>query len=102
MDHGHRDRYQRIMEQRLRDLSLQVESVRTRLADAGDGLRGDGLKRELAGQLDLLERRRDAVREKLDALYDEPDGTWDDLKGEVEDEWNSLVQEFEERVARLA
>lgn len=97
MEHGNRDGYQRVMEQRLRDLSLQIESVRTRLSDANDRL-----KRELAGQLDLLARRRDAVREKLDALYDEPDGTWDDLKGEVEDEWDSLVQDFEERVASLA
>lgn len=97
MEHITRDGYQQMMEQRLRDLSLQIESVRTRLADAGEGLR-----RELAGQLNLLECRRDAVREKLDALYDEPDGTWDDARSEVEDEWDSLVQDFEERVANLA
>lgn len=92
-----RDSYQQAMEQRLRDLSLQIESVKERL-----GATSDGLRRELASQLNLLERRRDIVREKLDALCDEPDGTWDDLKAEFEDEWDLLVQDFEERVANLA
>lgn len=93
-----RDAYQTGMEQRLRDLSLQIDSVRTRLMDGGD----NRLKAELAGQLEMLERRRDMVREKLDALSDEPDGTWEDLKLELEDDWDSLVQDFEERLASLA
>lgn len=92
-----RDSYQQAMEQRLRDLSLQIESVKMRLAEASDGLR-----EELACQLDLMERRRDIVREKLDALCDEPDGTWEDLRAEIEDEWDALIQDFEERVASLA
>lgn len=93
-----RDAYQTGMEQRLRDLSLQIDSVRTRLMDGGD----NRLKAELAGQLEMLERRRDMVRDKLDALSDEPDGTWEDLKLELEDDWDSLVQDFEERLASLA
>lgn len=93
-----RETYQQSMEQRVRDLSLQIESVKTRMLEGAD----DGLKRELAGQLDLLERRRDIVREKLAALEDEPDGTWEDLRAELEDDWDALVQDFEERVSSLA
>ncbi|MCR6630000.1 MAG: phasin family protein [Magnetospirillum sp.] len=93
-----REAYQVGMEQRLRDLSLQIDSVRSRLMDSPH----DGLRMELAAQLSWLEHRRDSVREKLDALSDEPDGTWEDLKAEVEDEWDALIQDFEERVANLA
>jgi len=93
-----REAYQVGMEQRLRDLSLQIDSVRARLMESPN----DRLKVELANQLGVLEHRRDRVREKLDALSDEPDGTWEDLKAEVEDEWDALVQDFEERVASLA
>lgn len=93
-----RDAYQSVMEQRLRDLSLQIDSVRSRLMDSPS----DGLRQELAEQLAWLAHRRDVVREKLDALSDEPDGTWEDLRAEVEDAWDALVQDFEERVAGLA
>lgn len=93
-----REVYQLAMEQKLRDLSLQIDSVRSRLA----GSPNDRLRLELAEQLSWMEHRRDLVREKLDALSDEPDGTWEDLKAEVEDEWDALVQDFEERVAGLA
>lgn len=93
-----RDAYQIGMEQRLRDLSLQIESVRARLMEGADG----GLKVELAGQVEMLIRRRDIVREKLDALSDEPDGTWEDLKAEIEGDWDALIQDFEEGVASLA
>ncbi|MGE5547167.1 MAG: hypothetical protein ACM33T_09730 [Solirubrobacterales bacterium] len=92
-----REAYQRAMEQRVRDLSLQIESVKIRLGESSDGL-----KMELASRLTFLEGRRDRVREKLEALYDEPDGTWDDLRAEIDDEWDTLVQDFEERVASLA
>ncbi|MBC7950529.1 MAG: hypothetical protein H7Z12_01740 [Rhodospirillaceae bacterium] len=93
-----REAYQAGMEQRVRDLSLQIDSVRSRLMDSPN----ERLKGQLASQLAVLENRRDAVREKLEALSDEPDGTWEDLKAEVEDEWDALVQDFEERVASLA
>ena len=42
-----RDAYQSVMEQRLRDLSLQIDSVRSRLM----GSPSDGLRQELAEQL---------------------------------------------------
>lgn len=98
-----RDHYLSGMEQRLRDLSLQIESVRTRLMDSPD----HGLKAELANQLEMLERRRDIVREKLEALADEPETTgedpvWEDMKAEFEEDWDALVRDFEERVASLA
>lgn len=93
-----REAYQLAMEQKLRDLSLQIDSVRSRLIDSPHS----GLREELASQLGWLAHRRDVVREKLDALSDEPDGTWDDLRAEVDDEWDALVQDFEERVAGLA
>ncbi|HLO77211.1 MAG TPA: hypothetical protein VK196_12220 [Magnetospirillum sp.] len=93
-----REAYQTVMEQRLRDLSLQIDSVRSRLMDSPN----DHLREELACQLSWLAHRHDMVREKLDALSDEPDGTWEDLRAEVDDDWDSLVQDFEERVAGLA
>jgi DNA-binding transcriptional MerR regulator len=93
-----REIYQHHMEQRLRDLSFQIASVKARLDADFDGR----LKTELAGQLAFLENRRDQVREKLNTLEQEPDGTWEDLKAEIEDEWDALVQDFEERVANLA
>ncbi len=85
--------YQLEMEQRLRDLSLQIESIQSRF-EANLGL-------PLAEQIKALTFQRDRVREKLVALCDEPDGTWEDLRGEVEEEWDALVQDFEERVASL-
>jgi hypothetical protein len=93
-----REAYQVSMEQRLRDLSLQIDSVRSRLMDSPNA----PVRQELANQLSWLEHRRDSVREMLDALSDEPDGTWEDLKAEVEDAWDALIQDFEERVASLA
>lgn len=89
--------YHHHMEQRLRDLSIQIGSVRARLGSGAD----ERLKDELAGRLAVLERRRDHVHEKLEALEQEPDGTWEDLKAEIEDEWDALVQDFEERVSNL-
>ena len=94
---GH-DTYQAVMRQRLRDLSIRIDSIHCRLGMSPH----DGLRRELAEQLVWLEHRRDLVLEKLDALRDEPDGTWDDLRAELEDAWDSLMQDFEERVAGLA
>ncbi len=93
-----RDTYQAVMRQRLRDLSIQIDSVSSRLGASPH----DGLRRELAEQLVWLEHRRELVLEKLDALREEPDGTWDDLRAELEDAWDSLMQDFEERVAGLA
>lgn len=93
-----REFYQSGMEQRLRDLSFRIESIRARLMDSPN----DRLKVELAGRLARLEQRRDTVREKLEALSDQPDSTWEELRAEVEDEWDALVQDFEERVASLS
>lgn len=95
--------YEQHMRQRLRDLGIQIASVRARLADSPDAKVSNlELKVELAGRLGLLEYRRDNLKEKLDALSAEPDGTWEDLKLQIEDEWDTLVQDFEERVASLA
>ena len=89
--------YQQHMEQRLRDLSVQIDSVKERLADNPDRR----VKDALAGQVAFLEVRRDQLCEKLTVLEQEPDGTWEDLKAEIEDEWDALVQDFEERVSNL-
>jgi DNA-binding transcriptional MerR regulator len=93
-----REIYQSHMEQRLRDLGFQIDSVKVRLAES----HAPEVMVDLAGQLAELDERRRRVREKLDALEHEPDGTWEDLKAEIEDEWDTLVQDFEERVANLA
>lgn len=93
-----RETYHNGMEARLRDLSFRIECVRSRLLDNPS----DRLKVELVGRLSTLEARRDSLREKLAVLSDEPDGTWEELKAEVEDEWDALAQDFEERVASLS
>ncbi|CAA7618844.1 hypothetical protein [Magnetospirillum sp. UT-4] len=92
-----RDAYLNGMEQGLRDLSLRIEGVRLRLLDSPDG----GLKREMLHRLAMMERRRDSIRDMLDALTDEPDGTWADLKAEIDGEWDALVECFEQDVAGL-
>ena len=98
-----RDAYLDYMRQRLRDLGIQIGSVHSRLADSPD----NRMKVDLVGQIALLEHRRDAMREKLEALKEQsegvwPEGVWDELLLEIEDEWDTLVQDFEERVAGLA
>ncbi len=93
-----RESYARDMQQRLRDLDVQIGSVVARLGDSPE----NRMKVELAGQLAMLEGRRDRLREKLDALRHEPEGLWEELRLEIDDEWDALVQDFEERVASLA
>lgn len=92
-----RDLYHHHMEQRLRDLTVQIESVKARLAESGT----PSVMVELAGQIAALEARRDQVSGKLTALEHEPDGTWEELRAEIEDEWDCLAQDFEERMANL-
>jgi|AGTN01.2.fsa_nt_gi hypothetical protein len=93
-----RETYHSGMEQRLHDLSFRIECVRSRLLDNPT----DRLKVELAWRLAMLEERRDSLREKLAVLSGEPDGTWEELKAEVENEWDALAQDFEERVSSLS
>lgn len=93
-----RDVYLAVMKQRLRDLDSRIRTARDRL----NASRNDTLTVELAGHLAMLEHRRASLRQKLDTLSSQPDCTWDDLRAEVETEWDTLVQDFEERVARLA
>jgi hypothetical protein len=93
-----REDYLNHMRQRLSDLGLQIASVRTRLADSPE----NRIKVDLAGQLAVLEYRRHGVREKVEALTEQPDGAWEELRLEIEDEWDTLVQDFEERIASLA
>lgn len=93
-----REAYQVGMERRLRDLSFQIDCVRAHLTESSH----EGLRAEMAEQLAWLEHRRDGIREMLEALSDEPDGTWEDLRAEVEDAWEALAQDFEEHFASLA
>lgn len=93
-----REAYLAVMQQRLRDLSIRIDSVHSRLGVSPH----HGLRRELAEQLVWLQHRRDLVLEILDALREEPDDTWSELRAELEDAWDNLVQDFEERVAGLA
>jgi predicted nucleic acid-binding Zn-ribbon protein len=92
-----RDFYQHHMELRLRDLTLQIESVKAHLAESGD----PRAMADLAGEIAALEARRDQMNGKLTVLEQEPDGTWEELKSEIEDEWDGLAQDFEERMASL-
>lgn len=93
-----RGAYEEHMRQRLRDLSVLIASARSRLAEDPDGR----LAAHLSGRFGQLEQGEAALREKLEALAAEPDGTWEDLRLEIEDEWDALIQDFEERLASLA
>ncbi|MDA8231455.1 MAG: hypothetical protein M0006_08950 [Magnetospirillum sp.] len=93
-----RDDYEHRMERLVGDLGVQIASVRARLAESPD----EGMKTELARELGQLDERRQSVREKLETLKDEPDGTWADLRLQIEDEWDALIQDFEEGMASLA
>jgi len=92
-----RDAYENRMKQRLSDLGIQIASVSARLADSPD----DRLRMDFAAQLATLEGRRAAIGEMLVTLGDEPDGTWEDLRLQIEDHWDALIQDFEERLASL-
>ncbi len=94
-----RHAYSAAMRQRLNDLDFRIQRARNRLAE-GD-LDAD-LRAGLEGELETLEARRDALADKLEGLDQEPDGTWGRLRGEWEDEWDALQQDFEERIARLS
>ncbi len=90
--------YEDYMRQRLRDLDVMIASARSRLAETPD----DALAADLSRPLAQLERDEAVLRDKLDALAAEPDATWEDLRLEIEDEWDALIQDFEERLASLA
>lgn len=89
--------YQEHMQQKLQDFSFRIEDIKSKLADGVD----NHARMELRSELERLATRRDLVRDKLEALEYEPDGTWADVKADFEQEWDDLMQDFEERIARL-
>ncbi len=90
--------YANHMEQELHNLSFQLDSVKTRLTD---GLDSD-VKTRLHAVLNEMEDRRDDVAEKLAALRTAPTPDWVELKAELDQEWDMLLQDFEERIGSLA
>ena len=86
------------LRRRVADFEFQMEQVRTVLADEG---LSDRRRILLAGELSLLERRHADLVDKLNAVETEDDGTGGRLRDEWEQEWDALVQDFEERISRL-
>lgn len=83
---------------RVADFEFQMQQVKNVLAEEG---LSDQRRLVLAGELSLLERRHADLVDKLNAVESEDDGTGGRLRDEWEQEWDALVQDFEERVARL-
>lgn len=82
----------------LRNLGFRIDALKAKLMGATD----DRRKVDLCGEIEHLERRRDELAEKLRALRTQPESTWADFKAGFQEEWDALVQDFEERVGRLA
>jgi len=93
-----RSAFKQVMEQRLRDLGVQMASVGARLADSPE----QTVREEVAARLDVLEGRRAAIGEDLAALEGEREGGCEDLRLQLEHDWDTLVQDFEEHLASLA
>lgn len=92
-----RDAYLRHMRERLQHLGFDIERLRAKLTAS----ESDAVRVRLRGELEQLEMRRDELRNKLRGLQQEPEGAWSDLRAQWEEEWDALVQDFEERFARL-
>ncbi len=94
-----RDAYLASLRRKLADLDFQMVRTRNTLAS------GDLSDRErvgLAATLAQIQQRHDEMRDKLSGLAQEPDGTWTRQQAEWEQEWDTLVQDFEERIGRLS
>ena len=89
--------YEQNMKRRIQDLRFAMNGIRRRLRDGVD----DRVKLDLTVQLTELDFRRRQMEEKLHRLETEPPGTWANLKSEIDEEWNVLVQDFEERIGGL-
>lgn len=94
-----RDAYLASLRRKLADLDFQM--ARTRETLAGSDL-SDRERIEVAATLAQMRQRHDELRDKLSGLAQEPDGTWTRLQAEWELEWDTLVQDFEERIGRLS
>jgi len=89
--------YEQSMRDRIQDLHFAIEAIRSRMTDGID----NRVKLELTAKLAELEVRRSQMETKLHQLESEPPGSWANLKAEVEQQWNDLMQDFEERVGNL-
>jgi hypothetical protein len=86
------------LRRRVADFEFQITQVKNVLNDEG---LSDRRRVLLAGELSLLERRHADLLDKLNAVENEDDGTGGRLRAEWEQEWDALVQDFEERISRL-
>lgn len=94
-----RDVYLASLRRKLGDLEYQMARCRNMLA-AGD--LSDRERIDLAATVAQMQLRHDELQDKLGGLEHEPDGTWARLRAEWELEWDTLVQDFEERIGRLS
>jgi hypothetical protein len=89
--------YEQNMRDRIKDLGFAIEATRSRMSDGID----NHAKLDLAAHLAELEMRRGQMETKLHELESEPPGNWANVKAEIEQQWNDLMQDFEERVGNL-
>jgi hypothetical protein len=84
-------------EERLRELDADIEKCRQMLDESPR----DRQRVKLAGRLSVLERHREELLRRLDALKSEPDTLWNNVKAQVAEEWFDLVLNVEDRIASL-
>jgi DNA-binding transcriptional MerR regulator len=89
--------YSANMRRRIQDFGIAIEGIRNKLDDETD----NRIKVELLGRLSDLEVRREQLETKLRDLESQPAGAWTDFKAQFDEEWNTLVQDFEERLGGL-
>ncbi|MBF0392828.1 MAG: hypothetical protein HQL38_09120 [Alphaproteobacteria bacterium] len=82
------------MRDKVEDLGFRIRGIRARLDDEDD-MR---TRVDLRGELAMLEERRDRVERRLQGLESASDDSWSRVSAEFEQEWDALVQDFEERV----
>jgi hypothetical protein len=77
--------FEQKMEARLEKWEAQVQIMRARAKEAGAET-----KAEIAKELDELEERSDAARNKLRDVRKSSGQAWEDLKGGIEDSWRAF------------
>lgn len=82
------------MRDKVEDLGYRIRSIGARLVEEDDL----ETRADLRGELAALERRRDEVERRLQGLESASDESWSRVSAEFEQEWDALVQDFEERV----
>lgn len=89
--------YRQSLEDKLATIDRHTEALTGRLDH--DGALDDHARVEMRGTLARLDVRRRELQEKLAGLHGEPEhGTWESIKTRVEQDWDDMMAEVEERL----